>query len=252
MIISHKHKFIFIKTRKTAGSSIELFLSQFCGPKDILTPLIPEEEKIREKQNIVPQKYFEAGILPKILTLMRKSSKPIHPYLAKSSSLRILTKKTHPTFREHMTAHDIRELVGEDVWNSYYKFCFDRNPWDKTVSSYFWDKHDLNLGDMAFNDYLETETGKNLRWYNYPLYTYQNKIIVDFIGKYENLKDDFTKICKKIGIEFNGELPRAKTNFRPKQHHYSYYFNDKNRELIRDHFKKEIDLNGYIFEKREN
>ena len=38
MIISHKHNFIFIKTRKTAGSSVELYLENFCGPDDIISP----------------------------------------------------------------------------------------------------------------------------------------------------------------------------------------------------------------------
>jgi len=250
MIISHKHKFIFIKTRKTAGSSIELFLSSFCGPEDVITPLTLEDEKVREKQNVSPQKYFEQGFLPKMLTLMRKSSKPLHPYLAKSSYLRTLTKKTRPIFREHMAAYEIRELVGTDIWNSYFKFCFDRNPWDKTVSNYFWDKHDLNLGDISFEEYLKTENGKNLRWYNYPLYTYQDEVIVDFVGKFENLNEDLLKVCNKIGINLDGQLPRAKTNIRPKEYHYSYYYNDQNRELIRNHFKKEIDLHGYIFEKR--
>ncbi len=37
MIISHEHKFIFVKTRKTAGSSIEHFLSKYLGPRDICT-----------------------------------------------------------------------------------------------------------------------------------------------------------------------------------------------------------------------
>src|SRR5437762_6689028 len=41
MIISHKHKFIFIKTVKTAGTSLEVFLSQHCGPDDVLTPFAP-------------------------------------------------------------------------------------------------------------------------------------------------------------------------------------------------------------------
>jgi hypothetical protein len=41
MIISHKYRFIFIKTRKTAGTSIEVFLSQYCDSSDVLTPIYP-------------------------------------------------------------------------------------------------------------------------------------------------------------------------------------------------------------------
>jgi hypothetical protein len=37
MIISHQHKFIFVKTRKTAGSSIEKYLINYLGAKDICT-----------------------------------------------------------------------------------------------------------------------------------------------------------------------------------------------------------------------
>ena len=48
MIVSHEHRFIFIKTRKTAGTSIEISLSKYCGPNDIITPIAEVDEKIRE------------------------------------------------------------------------------------------------------------------------------------------------------------------------------------------------------------
>ena len=44
MIVSHKNRFIFLKTRKTAGSSIEIALSKHCGPEDIITKIAPSEE----------------------------------------------------------------------------------------------------------------------------------------------------------------------------------------------------------------
>ena len=49
MIICHKHKFIFVKTRKTAGSSVEIFLSKYCGPSCVITPLSKEDEILRKK-----------------------------------------------------------------------------------------------------------------------------------------------------------------------------------------------------------
>lgn len=58
MIISHKHKYIFIKTQKTAGLSIEIFLSRFCGENDIITPLRETDEKIRQEwQGCTPRNY---------------------------------------------------------------------------------------------------------------------------------------------------------------------------------------------------
>jgi len=91
MIISHKHKFIFIKTRKTAGTSIEIFLSQFCGKADILTP-IGEGEELRKEQNMASQNYLKNEFLAKTLSKMEIASKPFHPLLKKSSYLRSLKK----------------------------------------------------------------------------------------------------------------------------------------------------------------
>ena len=48
MILCHKYRFIFLKTNKTAGTSVEIALSRFCEERDIVTHLSPEEETLRE------------------------------------------------------------------------------------------------------------------------------------------------------------------------------------------------------------
>lgn len=39
MIVSHDLRMIFLKTKKTAGTSLELSLSSLCGPLDVITPV---------------------------------------------------------------------------------------------------------------------------------------------------------------------------------------------------------------------
>ena len=48
MILSHKYKYIFIKSFKTASTSLEIALSKYCGKEDVITPIINEDEKIRK------------------------------------------------------------------------------------------------------------------------------------------------------------------------------------------------------------
>ena len=105
MIVSHEHRFIFLKTRKTAGTSVEIALSGICGPDDIITPITPADEVLRADRR-GPQN-FES------------------PPLVREAT-------------NHSPARKAREIVGEDVWRDYTKFTVERNPWDQVVSSYYW------------------------------------------------------------------------------------------------------------------
>src|SRR4051812_7001975 len=119
MIISHKYKFIFIKTKKTAGTSIEIALSKYLDKGDIITKI--NEEDMREGLGYPgPQNYRV----------------PYWKYTFEDLK-RLLFQRQLCVFYNHAPATYIRKYIGEKVWNSYYKFCFERNPWDKTVSSYF-------------------------------------------------------------------------------------------------------------------
>ncbi|WP_409305788.1 sulfotransferase family 2 domain-containing protein [Peribacillus sp. SCS-155] len=224
MIVSHKHKFIFLKTKKTAGTSIEISLSRYCGPNDIITPIAPEDEKIRAGLGIKPQNY----IVPFDGTAKNKRN-----------------EDGNIVFSNHNKAKSIREILGQDVWNSYYKFSFDRSPWDKVISYYYFRMAKSNK-TIDFEQFLEKKKFKGC--YNYPIYTIDDKLAVDFLGKYENLDQDLTAVCEHLGLAYDGWLPNAKGNYREKnKRNYRNMYNNEQQKLIENFFKKEIDILGYEF-----
>ena len=71
----------------------------------------------------------------------------------------------------------------------------------------------------------------------------QGDILVDFIGKFENLEKDFNFICEKIGID--AELPHI--NYSKRKNKYRDYYTEETRDLIGEYYKEEIELFGYEF-----
>ena len=119
MILSYKYKFIFIKTAKTAGTSIEVFLSQRCGPQDIVTPIAPRVEGHQ------PRNY--EGLINPVPEILEQPGKF---FFALRHSMTSCTK-----FYNHMPACEVKQRVPAEVWNGYFKFCVERNPWDKAFVS---------------------------------------------------------------------------------------------------------------------
>jgi hypothetical protein len=201
MILSHKYKFIFIKTAKTAGTSIEVFLSKHCGLSDVLTPIEPSLEGHQ------PRNY--EGFINPVPEILERPHKIF-------SALRhsIMSREK---FYRHMPALEIQNRVPSDVWNNYFKFCVERNPWDKVLSHYH--MHAAREGgSLSFDEYL----ARGRFPINHFRYTDRSgKIIVDRILRYENLL----------------------TERRP----YQEVFNDEQRRIVQNAFAKEIELHGYRF-----
>lgn len=231
MIISHKYKFIFIKTNKTAGTSIEIALARFCGDDDIITPNDPKDEDIRKQLNYPGPQNWEA---------------PFYNYRFRDIYRLIQRQKKKPRFYHHMSASEIKGLVDESIWKDYYKFCFERNPWDRMISFYYWR---YKSGPRpSVSEFIRSEDPLLLHKYGYRLYTVNDEVAVDRICRFENLTAELEAVGRKLGFPETLALPRAKTSFRKDRRHYRDVLNADDREKIARLFEKEIRLMNYQFD----
>ena len=221
MLISHTYKFIFVHIQKTGGSSIEYVLRQF-DPTALRE--IPHE---RDPQNLLKGR--------------------------------------------HVFARDIRDYLGSKIWNSYFKFAFVRNPWDRLVSWYnmiklrgdqrttpnnFWRyvlTHSHNFETFIKNctDIITQLDGdKRSSAFNQIDYICDEdgQIIIDYIGRYENLEGSFKEAVQLMGLP-PIELPH-KNRFIHR--HYSSYYNPQTKQIIAQRVQRDIDIFGYQFEQSKD
>jgi hypothetical protein len=59
-----------------------------------------------------------------------------------------------------------------------------------------------------------------------------DEIIVDFVGRYENLNEDWSKICQTLQVP---ALPLGRENQVVRQH-YRVFYDDELRELVANRF----------------
>lgn len=231
MIISHRHRFIFLKTVKTGGTSVEIALSRYCGDEDVITPISPEDEATRSELHIAPRNYLagrsEYGVRDRLRLLVQR--RPAMRYW------------------NHITAGDARARLGAAVWDSYFKFTIERNPWDKTLSDFHWRAADG--GPQTLDAYFR-KYRRRFRHFNYPRYSIGGRVAVDCIVRFENLVPDLMAALRRVGIDFDGWLPRAKVTSRKDRRHYSEVLSDQQARFIAERFAPEIELLGYRYEDR--
>jgi hypothetical protein len=214
-----------------AGTAIEAALSELCGPLDVITPY--REESEADRKGRPPQNYrIEHPLKPKRPLLKRLLGRPERYY--------------HPSvgFYEHMGAATVRAYVGEEVWRSYFKFAFDRNPWDRQVSFYH-HRYRRNETPPPFAHFIKSD--KRARINNYEIYSLGGEVAVDFVGRYERLDDDLRHALSQVGLKLDEPLPCAKTTFRKSAKPYRDYYDSDTRAIVGDWYAPEIALLDYVF-----
>ncbi len=145
----------------------------------------------------------------------------------------------------HISAKEVKNHIGEEIWNSYYKFCFERNPWDRMVSLYYW--RCRTEPRPTISEFVESAVPLALKRKGIELYSIDGKVAVDKVCFFENLSEDLESIRKQLGIPEKLELPRAKSKFRTEKKGYRELMGQEDQEKISKLFSDEINLWGYKF-----
>lgn len=141
---------------------------------------------------------------------------------------------------KHLSAKEARKKYGKKAWEDYFTFSFVRNPWDRVIS--LW-KIKTYGQDYCLYDFLLNYNPKDFE-YKSPYYEDILNLDLDFVGKFENLQEDFNKVCDKIGIK-SIKLPHAGKSDRK---HYSHYYDGRTKSIISYLYRKDIRKFNYVFE----
>ena len=150
--------------------------------------------------------------------------------------------------RDHKTSLQYVHELGERQWQSYFKFTIVRNPWDKMVSQYHFNANKWVPEGTSFNEYIrlfsEGHRISTFSPFHLPYITNsKGDVIIDYIGRFEDLDKSMKYICSEIGSVYTG-LPHIN---KSKHLKYQEYYNDESKNIISKMFAKEIDLFNYRF-----
>ena len=154
-------------------------------------------------------------------------------------------------FRKHATADQVRSQLPASVYRNLFKFAFVRNPWDLMVSLYHFllqtpghhrHRRVKRLGSLEA--YLEYEVRRSKFSQRQFLADRAGTLLVDFLGRFESLEEDFASVCRTLGIP--AQLPHTNRSWHKD---YRSYYNDRSAELVARHFRDDIELLGYDFDR---
>lgn len=209
MLISDSHEFIFVQMRKVASSSMQSILLPLCLP--------PPRGRLAHLR----------------------------------SRARLQWNYQKHCFRTHDDILAARKRMPEEVFNRYFKFAFVRNPWERLLSEYHYilsrpehGRHRRVAGLDGFQAFIRMQIPRRDAYQLNMLCDSKGNLLMDFVGKLENLEADWRTVCETIGIPFQS-LPHRNVS-----EHVSYResYDQASIDLVARYWAEEIELFGYSFE----
>jgi len=150
--------------------------------------------------------------------------------------------------RGHSTSTDVINKIGLVKFNSIFTFTFIRNPWAREVSRFLHAKaRQKKLRNTTFEEYLNSNKFNSNKFNSIKspisFILHKKEVVVDFIGRFENLQDDYNKICSMVGIPIHKLLHKNKSNHKP----YVEYYNERTKKIVDIKNLKIIEMFNYRF-----
>lgn len=212
MLYDPKRKFIFIHIWKTGGESMVAALRDAC-------PI-----------------YFSNRYVNKAIRLTPEISSTLIGWRARL------------VCGQHLTAHEARHEMPTETFDSAFKFAFVRNPWDWQVSNYAYalqtpahGQHEIIRDLGSFERYIHYQYEQCAPSQSSFIFGPDGEPLIDFVGRFETLQDDFQTVCDRIGVQ--AELPVLNASNRRRD--WRSYYTNETRDLIADLFQRDIKQFGY-------
>lgn len=248
MLVSDQYKFIFIHIPKVAGTSVQRGLNEsICNPWELANWRI---------------EWFLRRINSYLIPLSNQKVCLANPlYNENSNSIKnpIYNKFINENYPEkaHAKALKIKEMVGEEKWDNYFKFAFVRNPWDYVVSMYSYGRRKKQPTTnpllkqariMTFDDYIKSLVASDafIQQQKDWITDEYGKIIVDYVGKFESLTEDYYQILDQVGLP-QKPLPGMNIDTAKSGKSYRSFYNYQTQKIIEQKYKDDINLFGYKF-----
>ncbi len=144
---------------------------------------------------------------------------------------------------QHFNCDEYKKYLGSE-YDDYFKFTVVRNPFDRVVSYYYGGaiQKGLNFKDWVVDRYLNANYKDYIRMYSDYTHWF-DKDEMNCVLKFENLDQDFIKL--KETLDLNCELGKANVN--KSRTHYRDYYDYKTKDIIENHFEKELNTFQYKF-----
>lgn len=209
-IVSFKYRYIFVKTTKVAGTSVEALLRKYTGEEDIIPAVTPRDEHYSAKLGLYSRNYSTSKNDEKAYTDLVLSGKYEDAMHFRKDCMSV-------NYGSHMGIKKIEKIIkvkGLDL-SDFYKFSIDRNPFSWLISRASYKNNEYNengrvqpvpeaiwterLRSMLNNEKLPSKI-------NWNFYSDDGQLLVDDVLSYENLYDDLSRAFDRIGIEFDSTL----------------------------------------------